>query len=268
MELSLLASAFARSGPPTPKQRNIFRVFYCASTGKLIARAFHDQIPNMGCVIDTTSPLVVPRIKAKLFLRGYEPGEINLVKKYLDPDRDVIDLGSSLGVVASHIGRRLVARRRIICVEANPQLADIIRANVTHNAPHVAVEIVSGAVEYPPDGRPLVELALGFDNLVAHIVEDEVGPASIFVPALSLSGILQRYQIGEYTLVSDIEGSEAGLIESDGAALVNCRQVIIELHHTWRGNRLISPEELRLKLQARHGFKRIDRRGSVYVFQK
>jgi FkbM family methyltransferase len=254
--------------PPTPKKRNIFRVFYRASIGKVIARAFHDQIPCLGCVIDTTSPLVVPRIKAKLFLRGYEPVEINFVKKYLRPDRDVIDLGSSLGVVVAHSGKKLAAGRRVICVEANPQLAGIIRTNVTRNAPHVTVEIVSGAVDYPLDGRPLVELALGFDNLVAHIVEDDIVPGGIFVPTISLSEILMRYHVTDYALVSDIEGSEAGLLEMDSAALTHCRQMIIELHHTVRRERVILMEELAAALTDNHGFTLVDRHGSVYVFEK
>lgn len=254
--------------PPAPKKRNVFRVFYRASIGKVIARVYHDQLPNMGCVIDTHSPLVVPRIKAKLFLRGYEPVEINFVKKYLHPDRDAIDLGSSLGVVASHIGRKLNAGRRVICVEANPQLLDIIRVNVTRNAPHVQAEIVSGAVDYPPDRREFVELALGFDNLMAHIVEDAVAPQGIFVPVISLSEIVRRYALNEYTLVSDIEGSEAGLLDMDAAVLAHCRQMIIELHHTVRQERIIRAEELAAELRAKHGFRQIDRRGMVYVFEK
>jgi FkbM family methyltransferase len=264
----LIAQSHTRLIPPAPKKRNIFRIFYRASIGQIIARACHDQIPNMGCVIETRSPLVVPRIKAKLFLRGYEPVEIDFVKRYLHSDRDVIDLGSSLGVVASHVGRKLHAGRRVICVEANPQLLDIIRANVTRNAPHVQVEIVSGAVDYPPDRREFVELALGFDNLVAHIVEDEVVPQGIFVPVVSLSEIIRRYEVAEYTLVSDIEGSEAGLLEMDDAALTRCRQMIIELHHTVRHERIVRAEELAAELRAKHGFRQIDRRGMVYVFEK
>ncbi len=222
----------------------------------------------MGCVIETRSPWVVPRIKAKLFLRGYEAVEIGFVKKYLHPDRDVIDLGSSLGVVASHVGRKLQTGRRLIGVEANPQLLDIIRANVTRNAPHVQMEIVSGAVDYPPDRRAVVELVLGFDNLVAHVVEDDVVPQGIFVPVISLSEIIRRYDVGEYALVSDIEGSEAGLLEMDSAALTHCRQMIIELHHTVRRERIIRAEELAAELREEYGFRQIARRGWVYVFEK
>jgi len=264
----LIAPSHTRLVPPAPKKRNIFRIFYRAAIGKVIARVYHDQIPNLGCVIETRHPLIVPRIKAKLFLRGYEPVEINFVKQYLDPDRDVIDLGSSLGVVASHVGRKLNAGRRVICVEANPELLDIIRANVTRNAPHVQVEIVSGAVDYPPDRREFVELVLGFDNLVAHIVEDEVVPQGIFVPAISLSEIIRQHHLGEYALVSDIEGSEAGLLEMDDAALSHCRQMIIELHHTVRRERIVWSEELAAELREKYGFRQIDRRGMVYVFEK
>jgi FkbM family methyltransferase len=264
----LIAQPHSRLVPPAPKKRNIFRVFYRTSIGKVIARVYHDQIPNMGCVIDTHSPLVVPRIKAKLFLRGYEPVEINFVKKYLRPDRTVIDLGSSLGVVASHAGRKLNAEQRVICVEANPQLLDIIRANVARNAPRVQVEIVSGAVDYPPDRREFVELVLGFDNLMAHIVEEDAVPHGIFVPVISLSAIIRQHHIGEYALVSDIEGSEAGLLEMDGAALTRCRQMIIELHHTVRRERIVRAEELADELRETHGFRQIDRRGMVYVFEK
>jgi FkbM family methyltransferase len=263
-----LTSAHTRLAPPAPKKRNIFRVLYRAAIGKFIARVYHDQIPNMGCVIETHSPLVVPRIKAKLFLNGYEPVEIGFVKKYLHPDRDVIDLGSSLGVVAAHIGRKLHAGRRVICVEANPQLPDIIRANVTRNAPHVPMEIVSGAVDYPPDRREFVELALGCDNLVAHIVEEGGTPQGILVPVIALSDIIRHYAVADYTLVSDIEGSEAGLLEMDDTAVKRCRQMIIELHHTARHERIIRAEDLAAELREKHGFRQIARRGMVYVFEK
>jgi FkbM family methyltransferase len=263
-----IARSQAQPVPPALKKRNVFRLFYRAALGRLIARVYHDEIPNMGCVIATGHPLVVPRIKAKLFLRSYEPVEINFVKKYLHPDRDVIDLGSSLGVVASHIGRKLNAGQRVICVEANPHLLDVIHTNVARNAPHVQLAIVSGAVDYPPDRREFVELVLGFDNLMAHIVEDEVAPQGIFVPAISLSEIVQHFGVGEYALVSDIEGSEAGLLEIDGAALIHCRQMIIELHHTVRRERIILAEELAAQLREEYGFRQIDRRGWVYVFEK
>ena len=250
------------------KKRNPFRIFYRPFLGKIFAALFHDQIPCQGCVIDTRSPVVVPRIKAKLLLRGYEYEEIGFVKRYLRPDLDAVDLGSSLGVVAAHIGRKLEPDRRLVCVEAHPDLLELIRANVRRNAPHVRLAVAHGAVEYPPDHRTHVKLVLGFDNLVSKIVENNVQSNWILVPVITLSQILAEHGVDDYTLVSDIEGSEAGLLQQEGEALLRCQQVIIELHTTTRAGRRVTADKLCSILQDQHGFRLRDHSGLVFVFER
>lgn len=251
------------------KKKNVFRVFYRPFLGKVFAALFHDQIPCQGCVIDTTSPVVVPRVKAKLVLRGYEYEEIGFVKRYLRPDLDAVDLGSSLGVVAAHIGRKLDPDRRLVCVEANPNLLELIRINVNRNAPHVRLAVAHGGVEYPPDHRTHVKLVLGFDNLVSKIiVENSVESNWILVPVVTLSQILREHGVSDYTLVSDIEGSEAGLLQQEGEALARCQQVIIELHTTTRAGQQVTVDKLYRALQDRHGFKLRDHSGLVFVFER
>jgi len=133
------------------KKRGLLRPLYRASLGRVLGALFRDQIPCEGCVIDTSDEVIAPRVKAKLFLRGYEHDEIRFVKRHLRRDLDVIELGSSLGVVAAHIARKLDPGRRLVCVEANPALLKSIWTNVHQNAPHARLDVVSGAVEYPPD---------------------------------------------------------------------------------------------------------------------
>lgn len=252
---------------PDRKKKNVFRVLYRPSLGRVFAALFRDQIPCQGCVIDTSSEVVVPRIKAKLFLRGYEYEEITFVKRYLRPDLDVVDLGSSLGVVAAHIACKLGPERRLVCVEANPALLECIQTNVHRNAPHAQVTIVYGAVEYPADRRACVRLALGFDNLVSRVVEDG-SQEWIPVPAITLSRILLEHGLDDYALVSDIEGSEAGVIEQGGEALAHCQQIIIELHHTTRAGRRVTIGELVRTLQEKHGYRIREQLGSVFVFER
>ena len=244
------------------------RPLYRASLGKVLGALFKDQIPCEGCVIDTSDEVIAPRVKAKLFLRGYEHDEIRFVKRYLRRDLDVVELGSSLGVVAAHIARKLDPGRRLVCVEANPALLKSIWTNVHQNAPHARLDVVSGAVEYPPDGRPLVRLGLGFDNLVSKVVENDAEGEGIAVPAITLAEILSEHEIADYALVADIEGSEAGLVEREGEALARCQQVIIELHETTRRGQRVTVEDLCRALQDEHGFEMRDRRGLVYVFER
>ena len=54
----------------------------------------------------------------------------------------------------------------------------------------------------------------------------------------------------------------------DSAALCNCRQLIIELHHVIRHGRVVLIDDVRADLETRLGFRQIDRRGSVFVFEK
>lgn len=231
--------------------------------GRFIGRAFHDSVPNRGCRIDTSSPLVTAEVKAMLFWRLYEGSELRFVERYLRPDLDVVELGASLGVMGSQIARKLEANRRLVCVEANPALVPIIERNVRANAkPGQQVAVVHGAIGYAPGDT--VSLVLGDATYGSHVGEQS--ERSVRVPQLSLSGLLASQHImGPYTLVSDIEGSELGVFEHETAALASCQQLIIELHDV--GDR-VTAEQLCAMAQQRHGFRVRDRHGPVVVFER
>jgi len=76
-------------------------------TGIIAARVLGDRIPHRGLIIDTSSPVVTPNIKAALLLQGYESGEYRFVRRYVPTDCDVIELGGSLGVISCTIRRRI-----------------------------------------------------------------------------------------------------------------------------------------------------------------
>ena len=90
--------------------------------GRLLAAFFHDRIRSAGFQFDTSSPRIAASSKAALFWRLYESAEIRYVNRWLSPDLDVVELGSSIGVVSSHIRRRLKPDRRLICVECDGEL--------------------------------------------------------------------------------------------------------------------------------------------------
>jgi FkbM family methyltransferase len=258
-------------GEPTLKAR-VAAALSSEPFGRLLGLLLHDRIPNRGCVVDTRSPVVVPTIKASLFWGFYESPEIRFVHRYLRGDLDVVELGSSIGVVSAHIARRLSADRQLICVEPNPYLLDQIRINLALNAPHVRHRIVHGAIDYSPGRQGEVELEIGARNLgsrVASPVSGVTGAQALTrVPAVTLSGILSEHHIESYTLVADIEGAEAALLEHEETALARCRQLIIELHATTFGGHAVAPEALDDELRRRHGFKLRDFRATVGVYER
>ena len=234
------------------------------AVGTAVGRFYRDVIPVGDCMIDAHAPFITPTMKADLFWGFYEGDEVSFVRKYLPSDRDVIELGSSLGVVTSHIARKLELNRRLICVEANQALIPEAKRNVSINAPQGNVRFIHGAIDYSHSGTT-VEFS------VEESQTSRVGGASATVEKIEryeLSAILSENEIDEFSLVCDIEGAEKGLLTSDSAALIRCGMVIIELHaSTIDGIEDLahSFSTLGFVTKARSG---IFGRGAVFVFER
>jgi FkbM family methyltransferase len=224
-------------------------------------RLLAGRIPCGECSVDTRFSFVADHTRAQMFWGTYESAERRCIASSLEPGHDVVELGASLGVVSSHLARRLAPGRTLVCVEAFPAFAESIRRNVAANAPGARVKIESAAIAY---GVEHVALAHGADTTMGRVGGDADGPS---VPALTLSALLERHGLGRYVLVMDIEGAEAEILASDSAALSRCVQIIAELHETRRGGRVISPEDLAREIESL-GFNRAKQDGFVYVFAR
>jgi FkbM family methyltransferase len=201
-----------------------------------------------------------------LFFRMYESAEQRFVARHLRSDLDVVELGSSLGVVTSQIARRLRPGSRLLAVEANEALLPTIRSNVARNAPRASVEVVHGAIDY--SGAAEVELLPGAYSFSGRVGGEASGARAQLVPTTTLTKLLRDRDFGDYVLVSDIEGAEAGIIAGEQDALARCRQLLCELHDTRLAGRSYSAAELSELLCLRHGFRLRDRYGNVCVFER
>ena len=248
-------------------KRNIANAACHSTIGSLLSYAFANRIRSNGIVIDTSHPLIVPGVKAQLFWGLYERSEVRFVRQYLRTDLDVIELGSSLGLISCLIRSMLPASHRLICVEAHPQLIEVIESNLRNNSLANNVSVLNKAIYYEPVNRLDVSVSSASDTLGSQVVTPEKGN-HLRVKTTRLSRIIEENSIGEFCLVSDIEGGEAGLILEEPGALRNCRQIIIELHDTFFKGQAIRVEELKDTLVARHGFRLRDQHGPVCVFEQ
>lgn len=260
----------ARSGMTSLRQSakaRLAAVLCSRFSGRLLGALYHDRIARQGVVIHTSAEVVSPVVKASVFWGIYESAEIRFVRHYLDSTLDVVELGSSIGVVSSHIARRLDAGGRMVCIEANPLLLPVLRQNLAANAGHISVDVVHGAVVYGVDSPSVsFELAeLSTHSQLADAAEAVRGGRRVTVPSITLADILDDRAITRYALVCDIEGAEAGLLERDTSALAECRQLIIELHDTTYDGRPVTVGSMLRRIEEL-GFERRDGYGSVFVF--
>ncbi len=261
-----LREAF-RSRAGVGLKRKVEEIMCHPTVGRAIGRIFRDRVPSGSFRVHTPSPNVSPRIKAQVLWGVYESAELRSIARHLRDDLDVVELGSSLGVVSCHIGRRLLPGKRLFCVEANPRLENILRENLRSNCPFRDAVVVQQAVFYGSEAAT-ISLTIGDDVTVSRVGEGASEGRRLDVERTTLSRLLQEHGVTDYTLVCDIEGAEAGIIFADRAALSGCRQIIAELHATDYGGHHYTPEELARVLVEEAGFAVARRDGNVWTLER
>ena len=224
--------------------------------GWMLGAAFRDQIPFRGLSIDTSSPQVSARVKAMLFWRLYETGEVMFIHRFLDSSLDVIELGGSIGAISRHVLSR-IGPRRLLTVEANPDLIEAIKNNVGQRASiaHAALAYDKATVAFGVSASSLGGALTTMGTPNERIVE---------VAAKTLRQLREEAGFEEYALVCDIEGAEHELFERETDELRSCKRIIIELHDT--PSRTI--HGLAEEIQRGHGFRLLGQRGPVYAFSR
>jgi FkbM family methyltransferase len=204
---------------------------------------------------------VPDRIRAAVFWHLYERAEIQLIKRYLPRDLDVIELGSSFGVTAAHALARLDPDRKLVAVEANETLLPALRQVLADPR----AEVCHGAVAY--GAGDVVEFYVHPTNHLWSRMNARPGAQAVAVQSITLGQLVGDHDLGEYSLIADIEGAEAGLLEHDAEALLGCRCMIIELHSTEHQGRHVDRGSM-LEQVLGLGFRKVDEQRRTVVFMR
>ena len=204
-------------------------------------------------------------VQSLLFWNVYERKEIATIKKYLDTNLDVIELGSSIGLVSMSIGKVLKGRKnRFISVEANPLLIDNLRHSAKLN--HYDITFINAAVCYTADE---VSFEIDDKNLGSKISErnDE---KTVIVNSTTLGKLFHESRLDKYALVCDIEGAESQIFseEEDLVAINYCKQIIIELHDTIYKNIKYCKKTLAALIVKKFSMRIISSADDIWVFEK
>ena len=199
-----------------------------------------------------------PGLLARLDSGMYEAKEVGLIRRFIPPGADVLELGASLGVVSSFIlGRE---PRRLVSYEAVPEMASLARSVVAHNGRSGPWELVNAAVV--PRESATAEFHWHPDSTDAGSLSSAQGLRRIVVPGATLGQIVARHDLKPGTwMVMDIEGAEHDIIRDSSADLGGFAGIILEAHdHGGRraGDVFRDLESL--------GFVLLGRRGKVAAF--
>ena len=211
-----------------------------------------------GLVFSVDNPLVNVRMKSTLADGTYEREERMLIERFLPPDLPVIELGGAIGVVSCFTNRRLVQPEQHVVAEANPLLIPTLSFNRDLNNCQFTVRHT--ALGYDSDQ---VDFYSGATFLTGSLLP--VSRRSVRVPATTLGSLLEAVGFPTASLIADIEGAEASLVEREPDALRSrIRWFIFEFHPPALGPDRTN--ELFARLQSL-GFQERAREGWVVAFE-
>lgn len=260
------ATATSIVGPPRPNNflSRVWRRLQAWKTrfqmdNRLVGRLIElrgNRVRLHGLRISVDNPLISRGHKSTIAFGIYELGEIDCVKRYLNPDDAVLELGGSIGVVSCLTNRLLARPERHLVVEANPVLVPTLKANAELNGCRFTViEAAAGSRE------PSVQFSMPPHFLMGRV--DGADGHVVNVPSVRLADLAAK--LGRpFVLICDIEGAEIGVVDLEMETLrKSARLIIMEIHEHYTGEE----NAQMMHALADNGFELLDRVHDVVVLR-
>jgi FkbM family methyltransferase len=218
-----------------------------------------NQVEYRGMTIDLDNKQVPLPTKGTFLSRAHERAEFELIDTKLREDTNVIELGAGIGVLSCYINRILDDASTQIAVEANPELIPTLKRNRCLNDSDFIVH--AGA--YSPNESE-VEFPILKSYKYGSMMRESGETRS--VAASSITSIASQYNIDNFGLVVDIEGTELELISHEIDFIAGSSDwVMVEFHPSlYDRSRLRSAmDELRTA-----GFSLSAQADEVYLFER
>jgi FkbM family methyltransferase len=201
------------------------------------------------------------RLRGQFLIGSYERQERRFLKKYLNAEASVMELGGCLGVVSCVTNHLLKHPEHHVVVEANPTLIPYIERNKKYTGSAFSVECCM--ISNKPENHFYVNEAIGGSS-VRRVA---AGATQINVPGKTISQLEHAHQIKFDTLIMDIEGAELDFLRENRDWLRQIDTVFMETHPHPEN---LSDEEVAecLQILEEAGLQRIATDGLVWVLQR
>jgi FkbM family methyltransferase len=201
-----LVRLFLRALPDMPGKLRIAR-FAVRPFRKVESVCMPDRFGNTLCCPSLEEPIAVA-----IFANGvYEPDTIAGILGRLPRGGVYLDVGANIGAIALPVARQR-PDVRVICVEADPGIATVLRRNVADNAlPNVTVaECLAGSCS-----REAVRFYTApLDKFGMGSMGPQFDRPPILLRQVALDELLDDMGIGDVDVIKiDVEGSELGVLQ-------------------------------------------------------
>jgi FkbM family methyltransferase len=200
------------------------------------------------------SPAITTRDKCTIALGGHEEPERKLVR-WMPRDLPVFEFGGAIGVTSCAVNRHLSDPTRHVVFEPNPVAKALLERNRDLNRCRFVVR--QAALAY---GGDVATFGVHEDLFRSKLPEVGECRETITVPAVTVAGVLEAAGWPRCSLVADIEGAEALLVEHEIDTLrQRCPFLMLEIHPRVLGQERCDEMVRRLEGAGFRVLERLDR---------
>ena len=153
----------------------------------------------------------------------YEPRLARTFAQFIDPHRDIVDVGANIGFY-SVLGARRNADRRVLAVEPNPEALRRLRTNIERNSIAERVIVFEGVAGAAP-GVAELHVIDGMEEYssvgaIAHASVARKATRTIPVAVETIDRLVEIHRLQPGLIKIDVEGAE-GLVLAGAERTLN-----------------------------------------------
>ena len=161
---------------------------------------------------------------------AYEPELVNLIDRFVDRNRDVIDVGANIGLISTCFASRISQSSRVLAIEPVPGAIRLLRNNLRRNNCLHKVVIFEGMAGQS-SGTGEIETIPGMEEYssavgIHHAKANNRTRRTLTVPVETLDNLAALHNLSCGFLKIDTEGFELDVLEGANAVLDMHRPVI------------------------------------------
>ncbi|WP_171234455.1 FkbM family methyltransferase [Ruegeria sp. HKCCA6837] len=169
--------------------------------------------------------LFTRRILRSMRLGRYETAELRHAERCIEQGERILDIGAGVGFLSTKIAQ-IEGVDKVVSVEANPALIDVIQATFEENDVSDKAECLHGILGQTNDGNT-VDFYIRKNFWASSLSgEERAYTEKVEVPILDFNDIVAKF--APTLIICDIEGGEADLFQQ--CDLRSVSHLVIEVH--------------------------------------
>jgi len=211
-----------------PSDQKMYAASYDYLFSSIVGGSVVVNVPELGNFEMNCRSDILRRILLK---REYEPEVVEELRKYIDPNKDALDIGANVGLFTILLASLLSEDRRVLAVEPTPGALSCLKKNIEAHNLNGKVILFEGVMAENRGQTILnvIENREEYSSLL-KLVSSEIHNEKvkeIEIPVETIDQLVKQHNLTPGLIKIDTEGAELRVLQGAFQTIMNYRPVIL-----------------------------------------